>query len=79
MVSRHHVIRVIWEADLNDRVGTSPHETNKRRYAKPGICRARRDGERMTVEPGWVLEGIDTSKANIARVYDYWLSRARRN
>ncbi|HEX6448467.1 MAG TPA: SAM-dependent methyltransferase [Trebonia sp.] len=27
----------------------------------------------MTVEPGWVPEGIDTSKANIARVYDYWL------
>ena len=27
----------------------------------------------MTVDPGWVPEGIDTSKANIARVYDYWL------
>ena len=27
----------------------------------------------MTVEPGWVLPGIDTTKANIARVYDYWL------
>ena len=27
----------------------------------------------MTVEPGWVPSGIDTSKANIARVYDYWL------
>jgi hypothetical protein len=27
----------------------------------------------MTVEPGWVPEGIDTSKASIARVYDYWL------
>lgn len=27
----------------------------------------------MTVEPGWVPEGIDTTKANIARVYDYWL------
>jgi SAM-dependent methyltransferase len=27
----------------------------------------------MTVEPGWVPLGIDTSKANIARVYDYWL------
>jgi SAM-dependent methyltransferase len=27
----------------------------------------------MTVEPGWVPPGIDTSKANIARVYDYWL------
>jgi hypothetical protein len=27
----------------------------------------------MTVEPGWVPEGVDTSKANIARVYDYWL------
>jgi SAM-dependent methyltransferase len=27
----------------------------------------------MTVEPGWVPPGIDTAKANIARVYDYWL------
>jgi hypothetical protein len=27
----------------------------------------------MAVEPGWVPEGIDTTKANIARVYDYWL------
>jgi hypothetical protein len=27
----------------------------------------------MTVGPGWVPEGIDTTKASIARVYDYWL------
>jgi SAM-dependent methyltransferase len=27
----------------------------------------------MTVEPGWVPPGIDTDRANIARVYDYWL------
>jgi len=27
----------------------------------------------MTVDPGWVPPGLDTSKANIARVYDYWL------
>src|SRR5580698_3022771 len=27
----------------------------------------------MTVEPGWIPPGIDTSKANVARVYDYWL------
>jgi hypothetical protein len=27
----------------------------------------------MTAEEGWVPAGIDTSKANIARVYDYWL------
>jgi hypothetical protein len=27
----------------------------------------------MTVEPGWVPPDLDTSKANIARVYDYWL------
>jgi SAM-dependent methyltransferase len=27
----------------------------------------------MTVEPGWVPPGIDTTKANVARVYDYWL------
>jgi SAM-dependent methyltransferase len=30
-------------------------------------------GARMTVEPGWIPPGIDTAKANIARVYDYWL------
>jgi hypothetical protein len=27
----------------------------------------------MTVEPGWIPPGIDTTKANVARVYDYWL------
>jgi hypothetical protein len=27
----------------------------------------------MTVEPGWVPPGLDTTKANVARVYDYWL------
>jgi hypothetical protein len=27
----------------------------------------------MTMEPGWVPPGIDTGKANIARVYDWWL------
>jgi SAM-dependent methyltransferase len=27
----------------------------------------------MTVEPRWVPVDVDTSKANIARVYDYWL------
>lgn len=27
----------------------------------------------MTVEPGWVPPGIDTTKANVARVYDYWV------
>jgi hypothetical protein len=30
-------------------------------------------GGAMTVEPGWVPSGIDTGKANTARVYDYWL------
>ena len=25
------------------------------------------------MEPGWVPPEIDTTKANIARVYDYWL------
>lgn len=25
------------------------------------------------MEPGWVPPGIDTGKANTARVYDYWL------
>jgi hypothetical protein len=27
----------------------------------------------MTVEPGWVPPGIDTTKGSAARVYDYWL------
>jgi len=27
----------------------------------------------MTAEPGWVPPGTDTSKANTARVYDWWL------
>ena len=27
----------------------------------------------MTVEPGWIPPGIDTTKANTARVYDWWL------
>ncbi len=27
----------------------------------------------MTVESSWIPPGIDTGKANIARVYDYWL------
>ena len=27
----------------------------------------------MTMQPGWVPSGIDTGKANIARVYDWWL------
>jgi S-adenosyl methyltransferase len=30
-------------------------------------------GDEMTAEEGWVPAGVDTSKANIARVYDYWL------
>jgi hypothetical protein len=32
-----------------------------------------RTGEDEDVEPGWVPPEIDTTKANIARVYDYWL------
>lgn len=27
----------------------------------------------MTVEPEWIPSGIDVTKANIARVYDWWL------
>src|ERR1700761_3038556 len=27
----------------------------------------------MTADPGWLPPEIDTGKANIARVYDYWL------
>jgi SAM-dependent methyltransferase len=27
----------------------------------------------MAVEPGWVPPGVDTQRANVARVYDYWL------
>jgi hypothetical protein len=33
----------------------------------------RETGNAMTTQPGWVPPGIDTSKANIARVYDWWL------
>jgi S-adenosyl methyltransferase len=32
-----------------------------------------RTGKDEDVEPGWVPPEIDTTKANIARVYDYWL------
>src|SRR5579859_5118792 len=27
----------------------------------------------VTMQPDWVPPGVDTGKANIARVYDYWL------
>ena len=27
----------------------------------------------MTVEPGWVPPEVDTTKASVARVYDYWV------
>jgi S-adenosyl methyltransferase len=27
----------------------------------------------MTNQPGWVPPGVDTKRANVARVYDYWL------
>ena len=27
----------------------------------------------MTGEPDWVPPGVDTKRANVARVYDYWL------
>ncbi|HEY1319288.1 MAG TPA: SAM-dependent methyltransferase, partial [Streptosporangiaceae bacterium] len=27
----------------------------------------------MTGEPEWAVRGIDTKRANVARVYDYWL------
>src|ERR1700760_960607 len=30
----------------------------------------------MIAEPGWLPPEIDTGKANIARVYDYWLGGA---
>jgi hypothetical protein len=32
-----------------------------------------RTGKDEDVEPGWVPPEIDTTQANIARVYDYWL------
>src|ERR1700734_2479989 len=38
----------------------------------PGAA-GREQEMRMTEEPGWVPPDVDTSKANIARVYDYWL------
>jgi S-adenosyl methyltransferase len=33
----------------------------------------REKGSEMAGEPGWVPPGVDTKRANIARVYDYWL------
>ena len=27
----------------------------------------------MTEDKSWIPEGIDTDKANVARVYDWWL------
>ena len=27
----------------------------------------------MTDRPDWVPPGVDTGRANVARVYDYWL------
>jgi hypothetical protein len=27
----------------------------------------------VTVEPGWIPPEVDTTKANVARVYDYWV------
>ena len=32
-----------------------------------------RTGNAMTMQPGWVPPGVDTAKANSARVYDWWL------
>jgi|SRR5450755_879703 SAM-dependent methyltransferase len=32
-----------------------------------------RKGGPMAVEPDWVPPGVDTGRANVARVYDYWL------
>jgi S-adenosyl methyltransferase len=37
------------------------------------MARGARTGKDEDVEPGWVPPEIDTTKANIARVYDYWL------
>jgi SAM-dependent methyltransferase len=32
-----------------------------------------RERSAMTGEPSWVPPGVDTKRANVARVYDYWL------
>jgi S-adenosyl methyltransferase len=37
------------------------------------MARGARTGKDENVEPGWVPPEIDTTQANIARVYDYWL------
>jgi hypothetical protein len=37
------------------------------------MAQGARTGKDDDVEPGWVPPDIDTTKANIARVYDYWL------
>src|SRR6266536_6716057 len=36
-------------------------------------CAQQRGGAAMTGEPDWVPPGVDTKRANVARVYDYWL------
>jgi hypothetical protein len=44
-----------------------------RRYILERAGQAYRKGRRMTGEPDWVPPEVDTRRANVARVYDYWL------
>src|SRR5581483_12227509 len=41
--------------------------------ARTILLSSRRYPEPVTVEPGWIPPEVDTTKANVARVYDYWV------
>jgi hypothetical protein len=49
-----------------------PLATVRLGYAGTSVRKAK-DGNAMAMQPGWVPPGIDTGKANVARVYDWWL------
>ena len=51
------------------------HTWGSRSHPKdlPGRARASGNGDGVAGEPDWVPPGVDTKRANIARVYDYWL------
>jgi S-adenosyl methyltransferase len=48
--------------------------TNLSQYGRPGTPYAdARKGSSMTDDQSWIPAGVDTRRANTARVYDYWL------
>jgi SAM-dependent methyltransferase len=46
--------------------------TRRVRGRTQGTCREDEEGV-MADEPDWIPPGVDTKRANVARVYDYWL------